>query len=314
MQIIKIMKKSFFTLSILSAAISAMSMQFYCGEYDAANRNVKWSNCIWGNNVNFKTEPLKGKPGPADSVTVRPGCWNFEIDGNYNVGTFHTGDGSTSIAKGRNFKVKRRIRISIACYNAGMTKQKWERCSVEGGSYEVTFWTEAKSAGKAHLSLSDTKFNIKGDFICTIPANPIIKNAIRAGVEVLLEGASDMQFGGGAMIDSIIADENDQWFFKWTFKEKDGKVPHALFNRRAQFAKCDIEVDVSDKVKSGKYGLIEFADKRSGITAPRSVVVNGAEVKLGDTFKVGKRTGKVYLGAFGKDSKTENDLVLEISK
>lgn len=195
-----------------------------------------------------------------------------------------------------------------------MTKQKWERCSVEGGSYEVTFWTEAKSAGKAHLSLSDTKFNIKGDFICTIPANPIIKNAIRAGVEVLLEGASDMQFGGGAMIDSIIADENDQWFFKWTFKEKDGKVPHALFNRRAQFAKCDIEVDVSDKVKSGKYGLIEFADKRSGITAPRSVVVNGAEVKLGDTFKVGKRTGKVYLGAFGKDSKTENDLVLEISK
>ena len=108
------MKKSFFTLSILSAAISAMSMQFYCGEYDSANKNVKWSNCIWGNNVNFKTEPLKGKPGPADSVTVRPGNWNFEIDGNYNVGTFHTGDGSTSIAKGRNFKVKRRIGISIA--------------------------------------------------------------------------------------------------------------------------------------------------------------------------------------------------------
>ena len=309
------MKKIAYILPLFLLSVSAGAMSYYPGNYGAEDRNAKWSNCVWGNNVNFETEPLPGKPGSNDTVTVRPGNWVFEIDGNFNVSQFHTGDNSRSFAKNRNFKTRRKLSLSLATVNNGVTRQEWEKCVVEtGGPFEVTFWHEAVRAGRGVLALTDTKLSVRGDLVCTFPANPIIKNELRAGFEISLEGASDLNFGGGALIDSIISDQNDEWMFKWTFKEKDGKLPHAFFQRRAQFDKCDVEVSVSEKAKSGKYGLLEFQDKRSGLANIRSVTLNGSEYKLGDEFKLGKRTAKLYIGAFGRDSKTENDLILEIGK
>lgn len=311
------MKKSALFISAFFAAATAFAMSYYGGKYETevGERNIKWSKCDWGNNVNFETELLPGKPGSNDDVIVRPGLWTFEIDGNYNVSLFHTGDNSKSFAKGRTFKAKRKISLSLACSNSGISRQEWDRCTVDsGGPFEITFWHEARQAGKAILSLTDTKFNVKGDFVCTIPANPIIKNEARSGVEVILEGASDFNFNGGALIDSIIADQNEEWMFKWTFNEKGGKMPRVFFNRRAQFDKPDIEVNVSENLKPGKYGLAEFHDKRSGFTNIRSITLNGNEYKLGTEFKVGKNPAKLYLGAFGRDSKTPNDLILEVGK
>ncbi len=101
--------------------------------------------------------------------------------------------------------------------------------------------------------------------------------------------------------------------FNWSIKDKDGKLPHVFFNRRAEFDKVDIDLVVSDKVRPGVYGLIEFNDRKSGLGTSRSVTINGAEYKLGDTFKIGKYSAKLSFAAFGKkDKKTENDLVLEI--
>lgn len=307
------MKKSLLFTPLLLACAAAFSMQFYPGKYSATDRNVKWSNCFWGNNVNFETDPLPGKPGGNDSVTVRPGPWSFEIDGNHTVAQFHTGDGAKSFAKGKNFKAKRKISFSLSAFTGGETRQIWEKCQVEvGGPLEITFWHQATSAGKALFSLVDSKFISKGDLICTVPANPIIKNTTRAGVEIRAEGASELSFNGGALIDSIFVDQNDQWFFKFNFKESNGKLPHIFFQRAAQFEKCDVEVTVSDKVKSGKYCLAEFQDKKSGLKDCRSVVFNGNAYNLGDTVKLGKHNAKLYMGGFGKDSKTPNDLILEI--
>lgn len=307
------MKKSLLFIPLLLASTAAFSMQFYPGKYSAKDRNVKWSNCVWGNNVNFDTDPLPGKPGPNDDVTVRPGVWNFEIDGNHTVAHFHTGDGSKSLAKGKNFKARRKISLSLSAFTGGETRQIWEKSQVEvGGPVEITFWHLATSAGKALFSVVDSKFVSKGDLICTVPANPIIKNTVRAGVEIRAEGASELSFGGGAVIDSIFVDQNDQWFFKFSFKENNGKLPRIFFQRNAQFEKCDLEVEVSDKVKSGKYCLAEFQDKKSGFKDCRSVVLNGNAYNLGDTVKLGKRNAKLYMGSFGRDSKTPNDLILEI--
>ena len=302
------------------AALSAntlFSMAYFPGKFNSeeGERNLKWSTCVWGNNVNFETEFLPGKPGPNDMVVVRPGRYEFELDGNYSVSEFATGDGSRSFATGKTFKFRRNLRMTIATSNSSVTRQDWDKCVVDvGGPFEIRFWTEARQAGIAKLSMTDTKMSIRGDISCIIPANPILQNENRAGVEIAVEGDSLLQFAGGAVIDSLIEESNDQWMFKWTFSDKDGKLPKVTFAKRAEFNKCDLEVTVSDKVKSGKYGLIEFADKKSGLKDLRSVTVNGSEYKLGDAFKLGNRTAKLMLAPSGKDASTPNDLVLDISK
>ena len=100
--------------------------------------------------------------------------------------------------------------------------------------------------------------------------------------------------------------------------EKDGKLWFCTNNQKDVYKDMQenpyVEVSVSEKAKSGKYGLLEFQDKRSGLANIRSVTLNGSEYKLGDEFKLGKHTAKLYIGAFGRDSKTENDLILEIGK
>ena len=315
------MKKTFFFGVATLLASMAFSMNYYAGKYrpdDESGYNLKWSTCTWGNNVNFETEPLPGKPGPNDVVSVRPGhLHNFEIDGNYTVHTFSTADSSRSFAKGRNLKFRRALRTSLSTSNSGTTRQEWDKCIIDvGGPLEVSYWTEARQAGKILFSFVDTKLTVKGDFTCVIPANPVIvKNEIRAGIDFTVVGTSNILFNGGAVIDSIIADQNDEWMFKWTIKEKDGKLPYVYFNRKAEFAKCDIELAVSDKVKPGVYCLIEFQDKKSGFVNPRSITVNGDDYKFGQEFKVGKLKGKLEIAPFGKkDKKTANDLVLTISK
>ena len=299
----------------------SFSMQYYAGKYrpeDENGYNLKWSKCVWGNNVNFETELLPGKPGPNDYVSVRPGAkFNFEIDGNYTVHTFSSSDSARTFAKGRNLKFRRMLRASLSTSNTGTTRSEWEKCNIDcGGPLEISYWTEAKQAGKLLFVFEDTKLTIKGDLTCTIPANPeLVKNEIRAGVDFTVVGNSNILFGGGATIDSIIVDQNDEWMWKFTIKEKDGRLPYIFFNRRAEFEKCDIELTVSDKVKPGVYGLVEFNDRKSGIKNPRSVVINGEQRKLGDEFKIGKKTAKLSIGAFGKkDKKTENDLILTVGK
>ena len=315
------MKKLFFLSAVMAMVSTSFSMQYYAGKYrpdDDSGYDLKWSTCVWGNNVNFETLPLPGKPGANDYVSVRPGArFNFEIDGNYTVHTFGSADSARTYAKGRNLKFRKMFRASLATSNSQTTRSEWEKCNIEcGGPLEISYWQEARQAGKLLFVFDDTKLTLKGDLNCTIPANPeIVKNENRAGIDFTVVGASNILFNGGANVDSIIVDKNDEWMFKWTFKEKAGKLPYVFFNRRAEFEKCDIELVVSDKVKVGVYGLLEFQDRKSGIKNPRSVVINGETYKLGDEFKIGKLKGKLSLGAFGKrDKKTENDLILTISK
>ena len=311
-----------FLLSLVATVASvAFSMDYLAGKHRPESDdeyNLKWSNCRWGNNVNFETDSLPGKPGPNDNVSVRPGSrFNFEIDVNPTVAVFSTSDSSRSFAKGRNLKFRKRLRAGIATSNSATTRQEWEKCMIEvGGPLEISYWQEARQAGKLLFSFVDTKMMVKGDLTCTIPANPeIVRNKTRAGVDFTIVGASNIMFTGGALIDSIIVDQNNEWMFKWTIKEKDGKLPYVFFQRRAEFAKCDIELVVSDKIKTGVYGLVEFQDRKSGFVTPSSVVVNGKTYKLGEEFSIGKLKAVLAIAPFGKkDKKTENDLVLTVKK
>lgn len=301
-------------VSILSAS-SAFALNFFAGRHNAPydERNIKWSNCTWGDNINFETSPLPSKPGPNDSASSRYGNFTLNIDVDVNVLTLGCGDGSQNIAKGRTIRTKRNMTISIATFNSGESAMIFEKCNVDvGGSFNFTFWHEAKGAGIGRLSLTDTKMSVKGDLTSAIPANPLIQNGARAGVIVEVAGKSQLMFNGGAVMDSLHIDDPSQWILKFSFAESGGNVPKISFNKRAELAGSDIEVKLSKNVKTGKYALMEFNDRRSGIDKPNKITVNGEPYTFGSPIKVGEKTAKIYLGAFGKDTRTPNDLILEV--
>ena len=178
-------------------------MDFYEGRHNhqTDERDIKWSNCTWGDNINFETNPLPSKPGPNDHASSRYGHFTLNIDVDVNVLSLSCGDGSQNIAKGRNIRTKRNMGISIATFNSGESAMIYEKCNVEvGGSFNFTFWHEAKGAGIGRLSLTDTKMTVKGDLTSAIPANPLIQNGARAGVIIEVAGKTQLSFNGGAVI------------------------------------------------------------------------------------------------------------------
>ena len=189
----------------------------------------------------------------------------------------------------------------------------YEKCNVEvGGSFNFTFWHEAKGAGIGRLSLTDTKMTVKGDLTSAIPANPLIQNGARAGVIIEVAGKTQLSFNGGAVMDSLHIDDPSQWILKFSFADSGGNVPTIYFNKRAELGGSDIEIKLSKNVKTGKYALMEFYDRRSGIDKPNKITINDEPYTFGTPIKLGDKTAKVYLGAFGRDPRTQNDLILEV--
>ena len=314
---IRILMKKFIGISVFSilCASSACALNFYAGRLNAPSdeRDIKWSTCVWGDNINFETKPLPSKPGPNDHASSRFGNFTLNIDVDVNVLSLGCGDGSQNIAKGRTIRTKRNMGVSIATFNSGESAMIFEKCNVEvGGSFNFSFWHEAKGAGIGRLSLTDTKMAVKGDLTSAIPANPLIQNGARAGVVVEVAGKSQLMFNGGAVMDSLHIDDPSQWILKFGFTEVGGNVPTIYFNKRAELAGADIDIKISKNVKTGKFALMEFYDRRSGIDKPNKITVNDEPYTFGTPIKLGDKTAKIYLGAFGRDPRTQNDLILEV--
>jgi len=312
------MKKKF-TLIAALLGISAVGygMSFYAGQHGApeSERDLKWSTCSWGDNINFETKPLPSKPGPNDSASSRFGHFILNIDVDVNVATLGCGDGSENISTGRTIKIKRDMGLSMPTYNGGESLIKYKNCNVEvGGAFASTLWHEAKGVGIGKLHLIDTKMTVKGDMTTLIPANPIIQNSDRAGNVVVVEGGTKLIFLGGAVLDSLFKDDPSQWIFKFVITESDGKVPSISFAKRAEFDGCDVEINLSTNIKAGKYVLLEFGDRKSGIGKPNRFIVNENSYNFGDEIKIGSKVAKITLGGSptSKDTRTPNDILLEV--
>jgi len=305
-----------FPLAAASAllAANACAMTYLPGRFSETDKNGKWSTCVWGNNINFESPDMPGKPGPNDGVIVRGG-WNFEIDQDINVGSLHNCTGTLMHASKRNIHTKRYFATEIPGWE-GDSSTKLEDCNVQNdGAFSLRYWHEAKNAGRAEVQLIDTKFTNKGDITAVIPVNPIVTISSRAGFTLTLVGKTQFLVNGGAVLDSIFEESPTDWMFKWKLEEKDGKLPFALIAKKASFVNCPIEIKVAGSLKPGKYTLVEFADKKSGFKNP-NFTLNDKPYTLGETVNVGGKSIKIELAPSptGKDSKTTNDLVLEISK
>ena len=310
------MKKLLSISILLIFAVSAHALEFLCGQYGDTGdqKNVKWSTCIWTNSLAFKVKPLPSKPGPNDVVTVRHGGHVLTVDVNPEVKSLRVGDSSTLVADKRNIRVKQSFFMPITRKNE-LTLAEIKNSTVEvKGSLEYTLWHKYMNAGTAELRLENTKMNVKSDLTVILAANPQLQNSEPACLMINMIGKSELNFNGGAMIDSIIKDDPAQWSFRLRFEPKGGNVPSIKFNRKGVLESFDVEVVLKDDIKPGIYPLIECNAKKSGLENIRSFKVNDNTYNLGDPLTIGKKTMKIYMGGSprSRDKRTPNDLLLEV--
>lgn len=311
------MKKILFYFCSCACAILPLSaMNHFAGQHDVpeSEKSLKWSTCIWTNNVSFKVDPLPSKPGSTDYAAVRHGRYSLMVDQNINVGYLVVGDDSELHSAKRTLKVNRSLRLTVPPANC-TTLMDLSDCTVDvGGAFEYAIWHKHMSAGRSELRLENTKMNVKSDLTVILAANPQLQNSEPACLMINMIGKSELNFNGGAMIDSIIKDDPAQWSFRLRFEPKGGNVPSIKFNRKGVLESFDVEVVLKDDIKPGIYPLIECNAKKSGLENIRSFKVNDNTYNLGDPLTIGKKTMKIYMGGSprSRDTRTPNDLLLEV--
>lgn len=305
---------AFISFSILASG--AFSMNHFAGKVNPSkqDKDLKWTTTKWYDNGDFETKPLPSKPGPNDNTTLRWGSYTLTVDCDVNVASFGIGDDSRLICNKRNFKTKRNFSLAISPY--GESRAEFTASNVEiGGSLSYSFYEKHTRASYANFKATDSKINIKNGLVVIIPYNGRFKNPAKRGGKIELVGKTTMAFGNGTVIDSIIKDMPAEWMFKFIFREKDGNIPTVSFEKEANLDGCEFEFDIKN-AKPGTYTLIRFDNKKSGIGTPNKVVLNGKDYAFGNKFKLGNKSAEIKLAPSpnSKDTRTPNDLILQISK
>lgn len=309
------MKKQLLTvLATLACAASAFSYDFCIGQPSdsAADLNVTWSKYKWHSDIFNDTPVLPNKPGPRDGVAVRWGRYVVNIDQDINLTKIGFGSANTIIARDKKIIIKKKFDMGQSDQKA-VTTIDFTKCKAEFGSLNLPVWTKSNSLGRTELRLTDTVLNVKGGFTFLLPIGDQFKNNSKVGGPVFtLIGKSALTFGGNIMLDSLLWERADQFLFEINLEERDGNLPVLSFDKKADLRGCDFSVKLSKLPAKGKYGLIEFKDKKSGINNPSSFKVNGSKYKFGDKIKVGENSCIIYIGASRVNPAAKNCLVLEV--
>jgi len=312
------MKKTSLIFAIIATSAGlAQALSYVAGgpSVDPKARDMKWSTNVWYNTALYASKPLPSKPGSGDAVSVAWGPYSLDVDQDVNVQSLGVGEGAKLTAQKRNIRVKKTFGVSISS-GGRKTAVKLEDCNLDFGSgISFGFYDKAQNAEGATVDFIDCNLISKGDFVVIIPANDRFTNKVAKGITATFAGRTKAVFGGGTLIDSIIKDNPKEWFMKWVFEEKDGKLPFVSFAKNAQINSLDVEVKLKSALRPGKYPLLELGDKKCSLSL-RSITLNGKPYTLGDTAHAGASDVKIEItpSPTGKDVKTSNDLVLEVLK
>ena len=159
--------------------------------------------------------------------------------------------------------------------------------------------------------------NLGGSIFCLVPVHPDVDFKNPAGPLFVLSGNSKLNVGYGALFDSIFDEKPENWKIEFKFIGKNDHMPQAYFGNEVKADRVLFDIDVRNlKIsKPGVYPIVTLADKNSAFRNAK-FIVNGRSYNLGDSITVNGKSAKITMGAspFGKDSKTENDILLTISK
>ena len=308
-----LVKKHLIVVPVLIVSTSLSAMDFICGQFGSPEKNLKYSTCDWTSAIHFTEKKLSGKPGPNDLVWVREGGYHLEIDRDLSVKTFKVGFHASCTAEGRTLKTKGAYIQQISSGTGNDSVATFKNCVLDiGGIVEFGTHHESTSMSIAYLNLENSKFNAKGSMTFIVDSMKVKNEASRAGIIINMTGKSELNINDELILDSLLRENPKEWIFKVAFNSKDGFIPKAHF-KKADLASCDIEINVDEKMKPGKYVLFEIDNSRGTIGSLNKLIVNSKECSLGDSIPLGaKRKISVYAGAAGRDARTKNDIILEI--
>ena len=308
-----LIKNCLAVISLSTVSASLFAMDFICGEYGSSEKNLKYSTCSWTSAIHFSAIKLTGKPGQNDMLWIRESGYHLDIDRDLSVKTFKVGFNASCTAQGRSLKTKGAYIQQICSGTGNDSVATFKNCVLDiGGIVEFGTHHESTSMSIAYLNLEDTKFNAKGPMTFIVDSMKVKNEASRGGIIINMSGKSELNINDELILDSLLRENPKEWIFKVAFNSQNGFMPKAHF-KKADLASCDIEIKVDEKMKPGKYVLFEIDNSRGSIDKLNKLTVNSKECSLGDKVPLGaKREISVYAGGAGRDSRTKNDIIMEI--
>ena len=307
------MIKKILTFLLVCATSSLFALEFYVGNVGdkQPEGGYKISKCDWGRSLHYKTDLYKMRPVTTDNIVGRSNQ-TIEIDQNLNVGGITSIVSRLIYAKGR--QIKLRNNLSTELYQS---KIQFDDCTLEVGKHlRFTYWHKSNYGGISTVEFNNTKANFKGSIFCVVPVHPKVEFSGFCGPNIILRGNTQVSFGHGAVIDEIFYEIPNRWKAKINFIAEDDKAPKLAFDGEVKCRGIEFEFNTKGaKLKPGTYPLLTLLDKDSKFTDSK-YFLNGGSYTLGTTFDLGGKTAKIVLGVspLGRDSKTENDILLIVSK
>lgn len=262
---------------------------------------------------------LPGRPGPNDKLRL-VGSSTLDFDTEANIGILDIWSGTVSATNKNNLKLNKELQFIVpGLNNEGVLSLKKSKMTCNGG-VRISCHGGSRTLGKCVISLEDSTFLINRNFVSAFPldGNAGFFNNMgkRGGIELDLKGKSLMEIGGSLAHDLQLIDNPKDLTFTVRLSEQNGNIPLLRFEKAANLAPVDVEIELKNAPGKGTYSLIEMDYRRQKLEKFRSLKLNGRPYTLGEKFDLGGKTAAIKIAAAksptSKDRSTANDLVLEV--
>ena len=294
---------------LILTAIFAVSELFAFGFSTVVKgKSGKFSTCEWESDPHNNPVPMRGKPGRKDYVWLKAEGKDFAIDMPVECKGLSVMYNTRAVTDGKKLTTGE-LYFNTSGDSNSTNFLKLRKCQVVlNGSMTFSIWEKCKGMGSSALYLEDTKFDMTGNIMFTMPAIYAKPTKNRSGAEIDLTGNSQIKAKGELVLDSILAEMPDL-HFRLVFNEKDGKMPSILV-KKANVSNAELKVNVKGKLKKGVYPLLASTGKKAPTGKFRSITFNGKNVSLGSTTAQGGLDYTIKLGSL--DGKIQKDYILEV--
>ncbi len=294
---------------LVLTAIFAVSEVFALGFSTVIKgKSGKFSTCEWESDPHNNPVPMKGKPGRKDYVWLKTEGKDFVLDMPVDCKGLSVMYNTRAVMDGK------KISTGELYFNTGGDSNsinflKLRKCQVAlNGSMFFSIWEKCKGMGSSTIYLEDTRVDMTGNILFTMPALYLKPTKNRSGATIDLTGNSQINAKGELVLDSIMAEMPDL-HFRLVFNEKDGKMP-SISVKSANVSNAELKVNVKGKLKKGVYPLLASTGKKAPTGKFRSITFNGKNVSLGSTTAQGGLDYTIKLGSL--DGKSQKDYILEV--
>lgn len=319
--------KKIIALSLIPLMLSASAFAYdYYGfknnsENTEGAHDVKFSEVKWYNSYLQQALPAKGVPGKNDMAFIRGGDI-ITLDKDLQLKTLELEGGNLFEVDGKKLDVV--VVNSFATYSSGTTtalsakKNGVVNVKVFKGQVRGGIMRDC-NYGKVTLEVSNGTINILNTMSFLVEAMGEPKELDEAsGLGFILEGKGVINLKGALILDSMFTTNPERFECLLSFKDKGGFLPSMfVYNNKVDFQNPRIKVRINSKTKPGLYPLLVMENSSKPKGKFDKVTINNKKITIGgDAVKLYGKEVKLMWGAAanGKDKRTANDLILQVSQ